>query len=281
MLPAATGRAAHRGVDGERSDIQLQGGAPVRDHDGRLGHRRDAGRRDHRRPAALARPHVRHSVAVVRPAPPAAHQRGDLRVRGLGAVRDLVLRRAAHLPGAVVLRHARSVHVLGLDRGDRARRDHAADGHDVVEGVRGARVADRPPDHGGVGRLCGRVLRHDRPAPHAAHLRRQLVLRCVHPDHRPAAHRQQSRDPGLAHQVVLDLPGRPGRDGPVVVRPQCGRLLPHRGLPRDHVLLRAEAGRAAHLQLPALGRALLGADLHLHVGGAAPPALHGAARSSR
>ena len=35
--------------------------------------------------------------------------------------------------------------------------------------------------------------------------------------------------------------GRDRRDGAVVVRPQRGRLLPDRGLPRDDVLLRAEA----------------------------------------
>ncbi len=37
--------------------------------------------------------------------------------------------------------------------------------------------------------------------------------------------------------------GRAGRDGPVVVRAQRGRVLPHRGLPGDDVLLRAQAGR--------------------------------------
>ena len=82
----------------------------------------------------------------------------------------------------------------------------------------------------------------------------------------------------LADEVVFGLCRRPGRDGPVVVRPQRGGLLPHRGLPRDDVLLRAEAGGPARLFVPAVGRALLGADLHLHVGGPAPPALHGAAR---
>ena len=39
----------------------------------------------------------------LRPPAPAAHQRGDLRLRRLRAVRDLVLRGAAHLPRAPVL----------------------------------------------------------------------------------------------------------------------------------------------------------------------------------
>ena len=141
-------------------------------------------------------------------------------------------------------------------------------------------MADRHPDHARVGRLRGRVLRHDRQAQDAAHLRRQLVLRRVHPDGRAAAHRQQRRGAGhvLADEVVLGLRRRAGRDGAVVVRPQRGRLLPDRRLPRDDVLLRPEAGRAPDLLVPAVGRALLGADLHVHVGGPAPPALHRAAR---
>ena len=43
------------------------------------------------------------------------------------------------------------------------------------------------------------------------------------------------------------LVGRAGCDGAVVVRPQRGRLLPDRRLPRHDVLLRAQAGRPAGL----------------------------------
>src|SRR4029079_3412316 len=67
-------------------------------------------------------------------------------------------------------------------------------------------------------------------------------------------------------------------DGAMVVRPQRRRLLPDRRLPRDDVLLRAQAGRAADLLVPPVDRALLGSDLHVHVGRSASPALHGAAR---
>ncbi len=175
---------------------------------------------------------------------------------------------------------ARGVHVLGLDRGHRAGRRHAAARLHQRQGIRRARVADRHPDHAGLGLLRGRVLRHDLHAQDAAHLRRQLVLRRVHPDDRAAARRQQRRGSRLvlADEVVLGVRRRAGRDGAVVVRPQRGRLLPHRGLPRDHVLLRSQAGRAPDLLVSAVGRALLGADLHVHVGRAAPPALHRAAR---
>ena len=84
--------------------------------------------------------------------------------------------------------------------------------------------------------------------------------------------------PVSATKSYGDLLGRRRRDGAVVVRAQRGRLLPDRRLPRHDVLLHSEAGRAPGLLVPAVDRALLGPDRHLHVGGPAPPALHDAAR---
>ncbi len=187
-----------------------------------------------------------------------------------------VVQRTCH--ARIFSRRPRRLHLLGLAGGDRARRDHAAARHHFLQGVRRARVADRHPDRAGVGGLRLRVLRHAVEAQGPAHLRRQLVLRRLHPDGGAAAHRQQRRHAGHLLEVLLRLRRRAGRDGAVVVRAQRGRLLPHRGLPRDDVLLHPEAGRAPDLLLPPVGGALLGADLHLHVGGPAPPALHGAAR---
>ena len=79
----------------------------------------------------------------------------------------------------------------------------------------------------------------------AAHLRRQLVLPVLHRHHRDAARRQQSGDAGVVPRLeeLLAVLRRAGCADPVVVRPQRGRLLPHRRLPRHDVLLRAEAGR--------------------------------------
>ena len=93
------------------------------------------------------------------------------------------------------------------------------------------------------------LSRHHHAAQRAAHLRRELVLSRLHPDHRRAASRQQRRDPGVAvlAEVLHRLGRRAGRDGAVVVRPQRGRLLPDRRLPRHHVLLHPEARRAAGL----------------------------------
>ena len=128
---------------------------------------------------------------------PFAHQCRGVRLRRQRAVRDLLLRRAAHLPCAAVLRRACGLHLLGLAGGDRRGGHHAAARDHHHQGVRRARMADRHFDYRGVGRLRDRVLRHARQAPREPHLRRQLVLRRVHPDHRPAARGQQRRAPGF------------------------------------------------------------------------------------
>ncbi|MEY9108436.1 hypothetical protein ABH999_004632 [Bradyrhizobium yuanmingense] len=130
-----------------------------------------------------------------------------------------------------------------------------------------------------LGRLSARLPCHHLQAQGAAHLRCELVLSRLHRDDRGAASRQQ---PGAARfgvrfEVLRRLGRHPGRHVPVVVRPQRGRLLPDRRLPRHHVLLHPEACRAADLFLPALYHPLLGADLSLHLGRSPPSALHGAA----
>ena len=172
------------------------------------GIRGHAGRGGHRRAARVAGAQLRPPLDQLRPPPPPAHQRGDLRVRRLCAVRDLVPRGAAHLPRAPVLPPARRVHLLGLAGGDRARRGHPAAGHHPGQGVRGARMADRRPHRGGVGGLRGGLPRHHRQAPGAPHLRGELVLRRLHPRGGPAARRQQRGHPGGPVEVLL--PSTPG-----------------------------------------------------------------------
>ncbi|MOA63937.1 hypothetical protein D3C78_1898350 [compost metagenome] len=66
-------------------------------------------------------------------------------------------------------------------------------------------MADRHPDHHRLGFLRDRVLRHRDEAPDQAHLRRQLVLRGIHPGHGDAAPRQQPGNPGYPVQVLLGL----------------------------------------------------------------------------
>jgi cytochrome c oxidase cbb3-type subunit 1 len=67
------------------------------------------------------------------------------------------------------------------------------------------------------------------------------------------------------------------RPDPMVVRPQCGGLLPDRRLPWHDVLFCSQAGEPPGLFVPAVDRPLLGADLPLHLGWSAPSPLHGVA----
>ena len=83
--------------------------------------------------------------------------------------------------------------------------------------------------------------------------------------------------PDQPDQVLRHLLRRRRCHDGVVVRPQRRGIFPHRRLPGNDVLLRAEAGAAAHLLLPPVGGAFLGADFGLHVGRSASPALHLAA----
>ncbi len=79
------------------------------------------------------------------------------------------------------------------------------------------------------------------------------------------------------HEELLGLCWRAGCHGSVVVRPQCRGLLPDRRLPGHDVLLHPQASWSSRVLVSPVDRALLGPDLHLHVGGSSPPALHSAA----
>ena len=135
-------------------------------------------------------------------------------------------------------------------------------------------MAHRHPARRGLDFVRHRVLRHDCQTHAEPYLCGQLVLRGA--DHRRggAAHIQQPGDPGLAHQILFHLSRCDGCHDAVVVRAQRGRVLSDGGISRHHVLLRAEAGRAAGLFVPALNRSFLVSDRNLRVGGAASPALH-------
>ncbi len=109
------------------------------------------------------------------------------------------------------------------------------------QGICRARVADRYPDYVCVGRVRDCFLRNDRQTQDQAHLCCELVFRCLHPDGRAAAYRQQCRDAGHDVEVVLGVCRRARCNGAVVVRPQRRGLLPDRGLSRNDVLLHSEA----------------------------------------
>ena len=164
--------------------------------------------------------------------------------------------------------------LLGLAAHHRAGGAHPAPRLHAGQGIRRARVADRHPDRRGVGRVRHQLLRHPRQAARAAPVRRALVLHRQHRDGGHPAHLQQPVGAGRAAEELLDLRRGPGRLHAVVVRPQRRGLLPHHAVPRADVLLPPEGGGQADLQLPPLDPALLDHRLPLHLGRAAPPALH-------
>ena len=83
-------------------------------------------------------------------------------------------------------------------------------------------------------------------------------------------------------QELLDLRRRAGRVHAVVVRPQRRRVLPDDAVPRPHVLLPAEGGRAAGVFSYRLSILHFWSLVFIYIwAGPAPPALHGAAASGR
>ena len=188
----------------------------------------------HRLAAGLSRAQPRSAVDQLWPSAAAAHLGRDLRLRRQRAARHLVLRRAAHVPRAPCRPLGTLVRDLGLPALHRYCRHGLSARHHPGQGIRRARVVRRPLAHDRVGRLPARVPGHAGAAQGAAHLRRQLVLSGLHRHRRHAARRQQRDDPRQPDepQELHRLLGRAGCDDAVVVRPQCGRLLPHRRLPR-------------------------------------------------
>ena len=258
--------------------LQLQGSSTVRDHDDRLGHRGHAGRRDPRRSADVPRSDVRYPVAVLRTPAPLAYQCGDLRVRRLCLICHQLLRCPAYLSRAAVLQYPRGVHLLGVAGRHRAGRLTLPMG--ITSGKEYAEL-EWPIDVlitlvwvAYAISFFGTIAKRKTPHIYVANWFFGAFILTV-----ALLHLVNSAEiPVTFWKSYSAYAGVPGCDGAVVVRTQRGRIFPDRRLPRDDVLLRAEAGWPADLQLPALGGAFLGADLHLHVGRASPFALYGAAR---
>ena len=219
------------------------------------------------------------SLVELRTPPSGAHLRRHLRLRRQRADRNVAVCPAAHVARAVarpvepVVRAARLQSVL------RHRRDRLPDGCHAVEGicrtgmVRGHLAGDR------VGDLFHHLPAHAGSPQGAAHLCVELVLHGLHSGRGDPSHRQQSGDPGVARacQELFGLFRRAGCDDAVVVWTQRRRVLPDRRLPRHDVLLLAGSRRPPDFLLSAVDHQLLGHHLHVHVGGLASPALHGAA----
>ncbi|MNT19334.1 hypothetical protein D3C72_1545910 [compost metagenome] len=213
----------------------------------------------------------------LRPLAPAAHQPGDFRFRRQRAIRRQLLRGATYLPGAAVLGHTRCLHVLGLAVGDCGDADHPAAGLHHHQGIRRNRIHRRGVDDRGLGCVRRGVLHYRSATQDQTHLRRQLVLRCIHRGHRHAARGQSPVDSSRLVQVLSGVFRGHRRHGAMVVRAQRRGLFPDHRFPGDDVLLRAETGGPAGVFLSPVDCALLGADHPVHLGRPAPLALHRAA----
>ena len=233
----------------------------------------------HRGGAGLSVPELRYRRDHLRPPAPGPHHAGHFRFWRQCAVRDFLLRGAANLPGPSGQRLDGESDVLGLaaervDRNHRLReRDHRR------QGVCGVPLVCRPADHCHLGAVSAGIRDDADATLAAAYLCRQLVLPRVHPGHGDSSRLPQPVGTGgtVQHHVVQPLFRCTGRNGAVVVWPQCRRFLPDGGLPRDDVLLRAKAGGPADLFIPSVDHPFLGAVVHVHVGRRSPPALDRAA----
>jgi hypothetical protein len=184
------------------------------------------------------------AVPDLRSPAPAAHQRGDLRVRGQRDLRRRVLLDAAPAEGAHVLRRAEPHPLLGLAADHRLRGAHAAARLHAGQGVRRARVADRHRDRGGVGGFAvnffGTLRKRRERHLYVAiwfYIATIVTIAVLHIFNNLVG-------AGRGAQELPHLRRRAGRLHAVVVRPQRGGVLPHHAVPRADVLLPAQGGRA-------------------------------------
>jgi hypothetical protein len=134
----------------------------------------------------------------------AAHQRGDLRLRGQRHLRRDLLLHAAAVQGPDVQRQAQQPALLGLAAHHRLRRPHAAAGHHPGQGVRGA---EWPIDLAIAVVWLGSSaeLLRDAAASRAAHVRGVVVLH-RHDRHGDDAARLQQ--PGIPVALVTSCARR-------------------------------------------------------------------------
>ena len=185
-------RGAPAARDQRSAELQFRRREVHDDHGPVLGLRRHGGRRLHRLRARLPRSQHR-ALVQLRPPAAAAHLGGDLRLRRQRAARDVVLCRAAHVPGAAGRRPRSLVRGARLQLLHPDRRHGLSARHHREQGIRRARVVRRPLADHRLGHLSAGVPRHALPPQGAPHLRGELVLSRLHPDDRDAASRQQRR----------------------------------------------------------------------------------------
>ena len=271
-------------IDRRQAELQYGPGEVRHRGVGVLGRRRLPGRRCRSRSSSpFPMLNLDLCVPVVRPPAAAAHLGGDLRLRRQRADRDLLLRRAAHLPRAAVRRRlAPWFVVLGLAAASSC---SPATGYllgiTAEQGIRRARMVRRPLAHRRLGRLSARLLRHascKRNEPHIyvanwfylAFIVTIAVLHIVNNAAMPVSlfsPKSYSSTPACRTRMVQWWYGHNA----------VGFFLTAGFLGMMYYFIPKQAERPVY-SLPAVDRPLLGADLHLHLGRPAPPALHRAAR---
>ncbi len=139
---------------------------------------------------AFPRLQPRPAMGQFRPPAPAAHLRGDLRLRRQRAHRHKPLCRAAHLPRPPHRRPRSLVRRARLQLLHPHRRHRLSARHHPVEGICRTGVVCRPVADRRLGHLPAHLHGHAAAPEGAAHLCGQLVLPRLHHDHRSAASRQ-------------------------------------------------------------------------------------------
>ena len=170
------------------------------------------------------------------------------------------------------------INFWGWQRDHRGRRHHAAAGPHHQQGIRRTGVADRHRHRRGLGGLHGQPVRHHRQAAREAHVCGDLVL------HRHGA----SPWPCCTSSTRWRCPASLFKSYSIYAGVQDALVqwwyghnavaffltTPYLGLMYYFL---PKAAEPPGVLLPALDHPFLGADLHLHLGRAASPALHRAA----
>jgi hypothetical protein len=151
------------------------------------------------------------------------------------------------LQDADVQRRAEPDPLLGLAADHRGGGGHAAARHHAGQGVRRARVADRPRDRRGLGGFFASTSSDDGQRASATCTSRSGSTSPRSSPSRSCTSSTTSpcRRGWRADEELLGLRRRAGRVHAVVVRPQRGGVLPDHAVPRADVLLPAQGGGAA------------------------------------
>ena len=218
--------------------------------------------------ARLVAGQLRHPVPDLRAPAPAAHQRGDLRVRRQHDLRRRLLLDAAPAQGAHGVRPAVAASTSGAGRRSSSPpRSRCRSASRTARSTPSSSGRSTSPSRSSGSSfainffwtLAQAATRSTSTSRSGSTSRRSSRSRCC-----TSSTTSRSRSAPLKSYSIYAR--RAGRARAVVVRAQRRRVLPDHAVPRHHVLLPAQGGGAAGLLVPALDPPLLVAGLHLHLG---------------